>query len=117
HADCSSPIGSKGARVLPATVVLTGLVVAVLARRWSLTGPRLSPAATTILAVLGAVVPGMLVMGAGDGPARPWVTVPAAVGGAVGLVLAGAVVNERWLTPLRERTGRGPTWAERLEDW
>src|SRR5699024_2181944 len=50
-----------------------------------------------------------------DGAARPWVTVPAAVAGAVVLVVAGALVNEALLQPLWERTGGGPSVAERAE--
>lgn len=99
--------------MLPVAVLLVGLGGGVLARQVDAVRARLSTAATTILAVLGAALAGLTLLAAGGGW---WVLAPAAAGTAA-LVALGAVVNERWLTPLRERSAEGPTLAERAETW
>lgn len=103
--------------MLPVAVVLVGLGCAVLARRWPPLRDRLSPAATTILAVLGASVAGLTVMGTVGYPWRPWLAVPAAVAGAGVLLAAGAAANRRVVDPLRERSSGGPSLFDRMEDW
>lgn len=103
--------------MLPAAIVLLGLGVAVLARRWPPVHERLSPAATTILAVLGASVVGLGLVEA-VGPAwEAWVSVPASVVAAAALVVVGAAVNTRVLVPVRTRTSGGPSVPERVEAW
>ncbi|WP_413450192.1 YihY/virulence factor BrkB family protein [Georgenia phoenicis] len=99
--------------MLPVAVLLVGLGGAVLARRLDPVRDRLSTAATTILAVLGAAAAGLLPLAQGGGW---WVLLPATVG-ATALVALGAVVNEQTLMPLRERSADGPTLAERAEAW
>lgn len=103
--------------MLPVAVVLAGLGCAVLARRWAPTAERLSPAATTILAVLGAVVAGLVAMELLPDPWRPWLTVTVAVLAGGGLVVAGAAVNHRYIDRLRDRSSDTPGVVERVEDW
>ncbi|MCM3662096.1 YihY/virulence factor BrkB family protein [Georgenia satyanarayanai] len=99
--------------MLPVAVLLVGLGGAVLARQVDAVRARLSTASTTILALLGAALAGLPLLAGGGG----WgVLLPAAAGTAA-LVALGAVVNARWLTPLRERSAEGPTVAERVESW
>ncbi|HLT85463.1 MAG TPA: YihY/virulence factor BrkB family protein [Phototrophicaceae bacterium] len=99
--------------MLPVAVVLVGLGCAVAARRWPVTAERLSPAATTILAVLGGTTAGLTALDGGLGP----LAVVAALLAAGALVLAGAAVNARALRPLRARTSGRPGLADRLEAW
>ena len=99
--------------MLPVAVLLIGLGGAVLARQVDAARERLSTASTTILALLGAALAGLPLLAGGGGW---WVLVPAAAGTAA-LVALGAVVNERWLTPLRERSADGPTLPQRVEAW
>ncbi len=103
--------------MLVVTVLAIGLGVAALARHWPATRDRLSPAATTILAVIGATAMGGITMDLAAGPWRPALTVAAAVLGAGALVVLGAGLNARVLTPLRDRGTDRPGVAERVEDW
>ncbi|WP_454083550.1 YihY/virulence factor BrkB family protein [Georgenia sp. Marseille-Q6866] len=99
--------------MLAVAVLLVGLGGGVLARQVDAVRARLSTASTTILALLGAALAGLPLLAGGGGW---WVLVPAAAGTAA-LIALGAVVNARWLTPLRERSAEGPTLAERAESW
>lgn len=103
--------------MLPVAVLVTGLACAVLGRRWPPTRDHLSPAATTILAVVGAAVAGLAVMDLVGPPWRPWLTIPAAALTAAALTAVGAVVNRRLVDRVRERTGDAPSVQERVEDW
>ncbi|TNC17058.1 YihY/virulence factor BrkB family protein [Georgenia sp. 311] len=100
--------------MLPVGVVLVGLGCALAARRWPPVRDRLSPAATTILALLGACLAGLALLDAGAGP---WLTLAAAGLGAVLLVAGGAVVNDRVLGPVRARAAERPGLADRVQDW
>ncbi len=103
--------------MLPVAVVLLGLTVAALARRWAPTRRRLSPAATTVLAVLGATTAGVAVLETVAGAARPWLTAAAAVFTAAAWVAVGAVANRRLVDPVRRRTADTPPLLTRLETW
>ncbi|WP_152189763.1 YihY/virulence factor BrkB family protein [Georgenia satyanarayanai] len=99
--------------MLPVAVLLVGLGGAVLARRAEPVRERLSTAATTILALLGAAAAGLPLLAGGGG----WLVLAPAAAGTAALVALGAVLNERALTPLRERSAEGPTVSERVEAW
>lgn len=103
--------------MLPVAVVLLGLSVAVLARRWDPVRERLSPAATTVLAVLGATPAGLAVLEGTTGAGRPWLAGAAATLAAATGVAVGAVVNRRVIDPLRRRTADAPRVLERVETW
>lgn len=103
--------------MLVVAVLVAGLVVAVLARYWPPTRERLSPAATTILAVIGAGAVGGAAMYLLGGAWRAVLIVPAAVLGSGAVTLLGAGLNARVLTPLRERGGERPGLDERAEQW
>jgi len=103
--------------VLVVAVLAVGLGVAVLARHRPTTRDRLSPAATTILGLIGAVLVGGSTLDLTAGFWGGVLTVLAAALGAGAMVLVGAASNARLLAPLRDRTGDGPSVAERVEEW
>jgi len=100
--------------VLPVGVLLVGLGCALAARRWAPARDRLSPAATTILALLAACLAGFAALDAGAGP---WLSLGAAAAAAALLVAVGAVVNDRLLRPARARAAARPGAGERVEAW
>ena len=104
--------------MLPVSIVAIGFASAVLLRQWPAVRERLSVAASTILAVAGAVVLGFLVLEASGSGRQRWLTLVAAAAAASALVLAGAWGNEHVLGRLRRRraaAGPGPT--DRLVAW
>lgn len=82
-------------------VVFTGFVSAFAIRKWSPWRGWLSPAATSLLAVLGATTSGLSIMDAADGVWRPLLSICGA--GLAALVLAhlGALTNRYAIDPVR----------------
>lgn len=102
--------------IFPVVATLS-LVAAVVLRRSDWVAGRLSVAATTLLAIAGGCIPGIVAMEAVAGPWRWPVTLVSALGGAVALVHLGAWINRVLLDRLRRRVDRQrdqPTAFERL---
>lgn len=101
------------------TVTFVAVGTAVLIRRRAEIAGRLSVAATTLLALLGAYVLSIPVM---ELIANPWrwpLGLAAAAAGAAGFVASGVIAVEHALAPLRARIRRrqeGPTVTDRLHD-
>ena len=107
-------------------VSLIGFVIAAAIRRWSPVRTWISPAATTILAVIGALAVGLPLIDLTEGAAG--VILPIAGAIASGLLLAhlGAAINRHALDPLRRRQAergsehdlmtRVQHWVERREN-
>ncbi|HLS24359.1 MAG TPA: YihY/virulence factor BrkB family protein [Beutenbergiaceae bacterium] len=91
-------------------VVLSGFAVAAATRRWSPLRRWISPAATTLLALIGAFPVGLSLMEVTSGAWRPILTLGGALVSAAALVHLGAAVNHYVLDPVRTRR------AERSQD-
>ena len=107
-------------------VVLSGFVVAAATRRLSPMRTWISPAATTILAVLGSFMVGLTLLEVTNGTFGAVLTIAGAAAGGLALAHLGAAINRYALEPLRRRQAeRGPQhdlmtrlqhWVERREN-
>lgn len=112
--------GERGSVVLYLAVIGVGIAGAAAMRRWSRSSARLSAAATVILASVGAVGAGtLLIEFIPDGPLA-WFAVVAAAVVAVLLVHGGAWANLHLVDRLRARQrarASDPDLFDRVESW